>query len=323
MAITGPSSYVPTIGKFKPHWNQSNKELGENGPLVAENGITIEMLGSYGKELSGFASNIQDKLNDQEIASGFIELQRGGLLERLRQFNRKVRGKLGNTPYVKALPNVPTETSAEPKIIEPLNDMASLWGKINAATIPNFAPPLLLLEGYGHETFLTELAALKKQYETWGEAEQELKLERERRNKVQEKAYAAMRDYRKAVQGEFPADHALVTSLPRLTPAAGSKPDAVAVTGTWLAQQQKAKITWEASTDAKLDHYEIRWSPGSNYSTEDEAVLADIGKEDPREYLTDQGLAEAGQSSSFKVYVVTTSENEKGSAPVTVKREPA
>ena len=53
-------------------------------------------------------------------------------------------------------------------ILEPLDDLASLWAKINAATIPGFTGPLLLPDGYALATFLTDLAALKAAYATDG-----------------------------------------------------------------------------------------------------------------------------------------------------------
>ena len=47
-----------------------------------------------------------------------------------------------------------------------MDDMKSLWAKINAAAIPGFTGPLTLVGGYAIATFLTDLAALKTAYTT-------------------------------------------------------------------------------------------------------------------------------------------------------------
>ena len=145
-------------------------------------------------------------------------------------------------------------------------------------------------------------------------------LERERRNVTQATAYTALVNYRKAVLGTFDPLDALVASLPKLTPDPGSTPDAVTATGIWDVPTQQAKITFTASTEPNLDHYELRMSLGPTYSTENETVVASLAPTDPREFLTDAGLTSSGEVASFKVYVITTSSNEAGSNAVAVTR---
>jgi hypothetical protein len=89
---------------------------------------------------------------------------------------------------------------------------------------------------------------------------------------------------------------------------------------SWDATLLKVKITWSASADANLFQYEIRFCPGPDYSTETEVVVGNISPTDPREFLSDAGLAASGNISSFKVYVITTLSNEKGSNTVTITR---
>ena len=221
MPVTGPSSYVATIVLFLTHWNDTNDELGAGGPLILPGGTTRQMLSDWHDELVAFAASIQDKINDREIARGTIDLLKQSLLGRLGEFNRKVRGFLSHTAYAKALPDAPTENAGEARILAPLDDAASLWATINAATIPGFTGPLLLLNGYGVATFNTELVSLKAAYKAYQVADQSLRLAREQRNEVQVLAYVAMRDYRAAVIGSFPPGHALIESLPPITPSSG------------------------------------------------------------------------------------------------------
>ncbi len=88
----------------------------------------------------------------------------------------------------------------------------------------------------------------------------------------------------------------------------------------WDTIQQQAKITWSESTDPNLERDEIRFCPGPDYSTDDESVIGSVLSGEPREFFTAAGLAASGNVASFKVYVITTTGNEKGSNPVTITR---
>lgn len=320
MPITGPSSFVPTINLFIPHWVAANTALGAGGPLVLPDGSTVSTLTGFRDSLMGFASSLESKLNDVEIARGFIELIKASLHGRINEFNRKIRGFLSHTPYAAALPQVPQLASAQGPFLQPLDDMNSLWTKINAATIPGFTGPLTLLGGYLLATFTTELASLKTAYTTWLAAVQETDIERERRNDVQDLAYAVLRDYRAAVEGTFAPTDALVESLPRLSPEPGSTPDAITANIAWDAVLLKSRITFTASSDPNLSHYELRFCAGPNYSSDNESVIGNLTLAELREFLTDSGLTSPGSTASFKVYVVLTTGNEKGSNTVTLTR---
>lgn len=320
MPITGPTSYVPTTNGFISHWEEVNLLLGAGGPLVLPDGTTIAILTGYRDSLLAFGSSVQGEINDVEIARGNLEIRNAALIGRLGEFNRKVRGSLGHTAFARALPQVPQAGSSEGVILGTLDDMATLWAKINAATIPGFTGPLLLLGGYAVATNSTDLTVLKSDYATWKDAMQDLKLERERRNDVQDKVRAALRDYRAAVLGTFAPTDAIVASLPDLSPPPGTTPDAVTANIVWDAATGTAKITFSASADPNLDHYEIRFTPGSNYSTADETVVGNVTPGGLLEFFTDAGLAASGNTASFKVYVILTTGNEKGSNTVTITR---
>ena len=60
--------------------------------------------------------------------------------------------------------------------------------------------------------------------------------------------------------------------------------------------------------------------PGATYSSDDEVAVATIDKDATRELLTDHFLTDPGQTASFKVYVVLTTDNEAGSNAVAVSR---
>jgi hypothetical protein len=126
--------------------------------------------------------------------------------------------------------------------------------------------------------------------------------------------------YRKAVVGTFAEDDPHVLGLPDVNTAPGSTPAAVIASISWDPITGKAKITWSASAEADLREYEIRYCPGPNYLTETEVVVGNVFPTDPLEFLTDSGLAASGNTASFKVYVILSTNNEKGSNTVTITR---
>jgi len=226
---------------------------------------------------------------------------------------------LGGSPYERALPAAPQETDGAAVVLEALADIKSLWTRINAATIANFTPPLLLPDGYPLATFLTDLAALKQSYEDQDDAEQELKLERERRNDAQDLAYPIMRDYRTAVLGAFTPEHALVASLPRLSPEPGTTPDPVQLTGSRNPTTNAVTFNFTASTNPNLAKYQLRYCVGTTYSSETEIVIVDV----PAGTLTvttSVGVEDPGDEAVYKLFVILDTDNEAGSNPVPIIR---
>jgi hypothetical protein len=111
-------------------------------------------------------------------------------------------------------------------------------------------------------------------------------------------------------------------SLPALTPPPGSTPDPVTATAAWDEDLSQARISFDASTAATVDHYELRYCPGSEYSTEDEITIASTPATGPLEFLTLTGLATPGTTALFRVSTVTITAtgNESGSNTVSVTR---
>ena len=265
-------------------------------------------------------ADVQAKINAEEVARGDVELKRQDLLLRANQFNDKIRALFPGSKWVRALPNVPTINEAQSKFVQPLDDIGNLWGLINADPA---IPDVTLLGGYAVATFLADVTALKTASTTLNIARSNTKIAIEERNDLQDDIYPILKNYRQLMPTFFAATHALVESLPRLTPEPGSTPAAVTANVSWDATQLKAKITWSASSDPNLFQYEIRFCPGPDYSTDTESVVGNVSPTAPREFFTDAGLAAPGNVASFKVYVVTTTGNEKGSNAVSVPRPAA
>lgn len=328
MPISGASSYIPTLNDFLPHWEQVNISLGAGGPLVLRNpnGSTPPTLNraalvTMRDDLQAKHTDITGQMNTVQIAAADLKARKEALHLRGRQFNDAVRSNLAGTVFEAALPLLPQPGDGQEVFVEPMDDVATLWPKINAAAgIPGFTAPLLLLGGYTVADFLTDLAALKTQWETVRKEDFLVGFKIKERNKMQDLIYPVLKLYRQAVPTKFAADDPLVLSLPKLTPDPGSTPDPVTANGTWNAPTTQGKLTWDASTAPDLAQYEVRWSPGPTYDASLEVVIGNVAPTATREFFTTQGLLAIGDVSHFKVYVKTTTGNERGSNTVKITR---
>ena len=328
MPISGASSYIPTLNDFLPHWEQVNTSLGAGGPLVLRNpnGSTPPTLNraalvTMRDDLQAKHTDITGQINNVQIAAAALKAMKEALHLRAGQFNDAVRSNLAGTTFEAALPLLPQPGDGRDVFIEPMDDVATLWPKINAAVgIPGFTAPLLLLGGYPLADFLTDLAALKLQYETMRKEDFLVSFKIKERNKMQDLIYPVLKLYRQAVPTKFSANDPLVLSLPKLTPDAGSTPAPVLANGVWNVPTSQGKLTWDESTAPDLVEYEVRWSPGPTYDVDTEVVLGNVVKTAPREYFTTQGLLAIGDVSNFKIYVKTATGNERGSNTVKITR---
>jgi len=318
MPISGPTSYVSTTEAFLTHWLAGDTALGAGHEIVVSGGVARGGLQTRLNDLNTKRTEVQSDLSDEEIAREDVELQKIALLLRINQFNERVRGVLSGTKWERALPLVPTISEAQSKFTDPLEKAARLWHRINAD--PATLAPLVLQGGYMQAMFVADIATLKATFTTWTAAGTDAKISLEERNDIQDLIYAVLKDYRNAMPTHFTAGHALIESLPDLTPKPGSTPAAVTINVVWDPVTLQAKITWSASTAADLFQYEIRFCAGPNYNTETENVIGNVSPGSPLEFLTAAGLAADGNVASFKVYVVTNTLNEKGSNAMSIVR---
>ena len=317
MAITGPASYLSTTDEFLSHWLSADTTLGAGNELTLPGAVTRAGLQTERDALGVQVVEVQSKLTALEVDRGDIEIRKGALLLRINQFNEKVRALHENSKWARALPLVPGIGEGQSNFATPLDAANSVWQLINAdATVTD----VTLLGGYTQATFTTDIAALKTAYTAYNTAAAVLSVTREARNDIQDVIYEMLRKYRQTLPTAFAKNHALVESLPRLTPEAGSTPVGVTATATWDLALQAAKLTWTESTDANLSEYQVRFCAGPDYSTDNESVLGNVDPAAPREFVTPAGLSDPGNVASFKVYVSTSTGNEKGSNTVTVTR---
>lgn len=318
MPISGPSSYIPVLDEFLAHWGFADASLGAGNAIVLPIGVTRSALLAKKVALVAKREELQAKLNLQETARGEIEILKITLLERVHQFTDKVRAYLPDSKWIAALPYLPSYSDGQGNFLEPLDDAATLWTQLNGD--PTTVAAFTLLSAYTQAMFVADITALKTAYATLNAADVAATVVRSERNNLQDEIYPLLKSYRVVLPTEFSRGHALIQSLPRLTPLPGSTPAEVSITVVWDSALQQARITWTASTSNDLDHYDVRFCPGANYLTDDESIVTSVESDGNRTILTNAGLTNLGATASFKVYVVTTTGNEKGSTAVSVTR---
>lgn len=307
--------------QYISHWQAVNTSLGETppAPILLQGGYAVADLTTDRAALLTVLNAQPGLENTRSTAAAARDQAKAALVDRFFQLRGAMTGALYGRPELNSIPDAPVFGALQSKFMQPLYDMKDLWTTINALSIaPAFTPPLTL-GSYTLATFTTDITALETLYVQVNTAEGAAARNRDTRDSLLPPAKARLVQYKNAVIGRLGRNHPLVASIPVLSPPPGSTPDPVNLSGMWDIPALKARLCWSASENPNLDHYEVRSSPGTKYSTSDEFVVAHVAKTED-EFLTDSGLVASGSSALFKVYVVLTTDNEKGSNAVKVVR---
>jgi hypothetical protein len=327
MAITGPSSYIPTINEFLSHWLACNTALPPASPFLLQlpatnTTIPRSQFVTLRDSLQAQQGVVQGCLTDQQVARGTINLQKADLLARFGQFMARLDAYYRHTDFYAARPHTPSIGDGQENFTRPMVAVIKLWEKLNAGPAPaGLTLPLTLVPGgMGVGEFASAVSALQFAYAAEQDKEQAVTIARAKRDRIQDEAYAIMMAYRENLPGsavaQFPE---LVGTLPRLSPLPGHTPEPVNASAIFEAPD-RSRVVYEASTDAQLDRYELRGNVGDDYSAEDAVVIATRGPNDPREFVVPFGLNQPGAEVALKLYVILTTGNEAGSAAMFVER---
>ena len=325
MSITGPSSYVPTMISFESHWQEANARLGVPHPYLVRlsDGNTTMSQAQFGAlraSLQSQQNTVQACLAQQQVARGNINLKKAGLLEQFALFASVLDGYFQNTEFYALRPAAPGFNDGQETFSRPLGEMMNLWAEINAGVAPaGVTLPLTLGDGSSQGSFASALSSLQFAYAAENLKGTRVGLARARRNLIQQQAYEAMKMYREGARNGFRAFPELLETLPRLTPLPGHTPAPVNASAVFVAPDE-SKVVYEASNDLQLQRYELRGTVGEHYDENDAVVLATHGRNDPREFVTTFGLTQPGAQVAFKVFVILNTDNEAGSAGLTVER---
>ncbi len=317
MPITSLNSYLPTLQEFINHWTQVNTELGAGGPLTLLGAYPVATLTTDRTALDTLMTAVTAADNAWNIARADMDIKRAALVVRLKQFRGACTAYMPGSSYQNAPPRLPATGSIIGKYLTAFDDMANLWTQINATPPTGFTGPLTLGSTYTLATFNTDLAALRTSATAYSAASQNATIARDKRNLLMATLVQRLKQYRGAAIAKLTAGSALIASIPALTAPSGSTPKPVRLSAVW--DTDHATLTWTPSDNANLDYYSFRYHPGPRYKAAEEQAV-DTTVPGITTFETDFGLVASGAVAWFKVYVVTTTGNEKGSAAVKVIR---
>ncbi|MBB6050698.1 hypothetical protein [Armatimonas rosea] len=203
------------MSRFLEHWFAVNAALAPDA-LTLRGGYDVAALAADRTTFEANAQAVTQSMNRSETAISRRKALRASLRERLRSFRATVLADFAETEFAAALPLIPSMTANDSLWEQTIHDMADLWARLNAASLPDFTPPLTLQGGYTHAELVAETAALVAATHDAKEAPQASTTLRKTRDTHLKTVQANLVRYRKAVTARFLQDHALILSLPNL-----------------------------------------------------------------------------------------------------------
>ncbi|MES2439198.1 MAG: hypothetical protein V4584_09020 [Verrucomicrobiota bacterium] len=320
MPLEAPVSYLPTLLEFLSHWKLVEAETGGAFHLP-EGGLAVgEALYA---ELEAAQEMVLERVMDQTITRAMAKGERAAVRDSLERFHGVVRAFWADTQWADLLPRLPLPGAALDKYLWPCREGLRIWAALEAEPFPPGAPDPIRIgpEGaMGRAEYAAEVEALRLRGLELEAAEFSLAVARARRNGVMRRVRALLIRYTRVLSARLAEGDALLEARPRLWPLPGHTPDPVRAAAVWLPETGRARLTWAASTDEALDHYQIRGCAGAEYSRDDERVIADISPEVERLLETAELLDRPGAEACYRVYVILKTGNERASNVVAVVR---
>lgn len=321
MPLGSFSSYIPTMQAFEGHWSGVNTALG--GSAATD----FKLADSFAlADLTALRTGLQTAIdhaisteNIQETASGSRDISKTNMSAKVIQFRAAVKATFPKGAQVNSLMRTPKRSANQAVFMRALIDMRTLWTQINALSATSTYTPPLLLGTYTLAAFTTDAANMQNLFLQVVENDALARSARKDRDSLLANIRARLIQYRNASIARFGPASPQVAALPALSSPPGSTPAAVSVSGVWNPVTVHADLTWTPSTNANLSHYSVRTAPGLVYKRNVESVVQEIDKT-LHSYSTNVGLAAPGAVALFKVYVVLTTGNAKGSVTVSVTR---
>lgn len=320
MPLTSNASYHPVLLEFLNHWQTFNASMPS--PLVLRLGSRADAV-VLAQDLELALEGVGEANLSLQIAAGEVQQRRAELRGLLEQWGNLVRAYWDGTPWASLVPNLPAVEVAVEKFMRPFREALRLWELIESLPPPPGAPvPLRIGPGdvLGRVEFTALVEALRQAVLAWEQAGFQADVARARRDASIKQVRALLMDYTRALPARVGSESPLLASMPRLWPAPGHTPEPVTAQGAWEPATSTARLTWSASEDKLLDHYEVRACSGPDYTRDDETAAGSVAADADRVLETSAFLPAAGAVASFRVYVVLTTGNERGSEPVVVRR---
>ncbi len=326
MPITGIYSYLSTADDFETQWSNVNAARPSN-PIVLPDGTTLVMFKAMNVALKASFVAVSDAATDERTASGNLLMRRQAIQPRIVQFGGTVRLYLGQSQFARVAPDSPALLAGRPVYERAGEAIIKAWTDIDAATgIPHFTAPLLMPDltddtanDYDITTFEAHFAQLMAAFGADHDAAMAATQVRANRNALMPKIYKAMKDYRATALLALAKDNPLRATIPRLTPAPGTTPPAVVLSGDWNNAILKAFLSWALAQGSDLSKLQLRGCTGGTYKADEEEIIADLPVT-ATDYTFDWGLTAPGAMIAVKLYVMNTHGNENGGKALRIVR---
>lgn len=326
MPISGPTSYFATTQAFLNHWDDANA-ASTTGPISLDKTQCGTAADVVRNDLVALLSSLETARDVIEGTAQDVSIFRSGavavrtwLLEQMNLFNQTMRADHGTSAYAQNLEAVPSPGAGREAFMKPMRATARLWAVVDNWRVLQGLSALALSSGVDQAAFFAKVAEGRTALDQIEEREQQVTIERAKRDMVQVKIYAILKVYRLKIPALFAEGSAILTSLPLLTPEPGSTPAAPGLSGGWNVGQNRAEFTGTASPTPAVTQHQLRGCPQAEFDEDLETVVATIEVGQPLTFQTTFGLTQAGATASFRLVAMTGDGHERGSAPVVVSR---
>ena len=274
------SSVSRRTSLFEANWNLADEETQalDTKDFVLNDGTTRTDFLVMTGDLTRLITKVSTDSANLTLLMAKRDSLRASTHETMSNWRKKADSDVGGTPYGADLPTLPGINEALDSFLKTLRVANDRWIQINEAgtDVPYFAPPMSVkgVTQIQFQASIDLLEATGKELET---AENALPGERAKRDNQADAVYQVETAYRKKVLADFPDDSPALETLPTLQLAnRGYTPEPVKLSGVYNATSGQGDLSWTASTDVNLDHYNVKISAGPRYKDADANLLATL-----------------------------------------------
>ena len=265
---------------FEADWTLANEETqaAETKDFVLNDGTTRAAFVTMVGDLDALITLVRTHVANLTLLMAQRDALRGSTRKTMENWRKKADSEVGSSAYGANLPTLPGVGEALDSFLKTLREANDRWIQIDKAgtEVKYFTPPMIV-KGTTQAQFLTSIDLLEatgKQLET---AENALPGERAKRDNKSDEVYKIETAYRKKVLADFPDESPALQTLPTLQPAShGYTPEPVQLSGVYNALSGQGDLSWTASPDPNLDHYNVKISAGPRYKDADANLLAEL-----------------------------------------------
>lgn len=213
MANSDFDALISLINRWETHWSDVNSALGTSSVILPQ-GFSQTDLSNEQTEFISAGQAILTADNEAQGAATARDSAKKALRTRITQLRAAVQGLLPGSRYVGMLPLLPASNAGEGAFLTALDDVAQLWGLVNADSGLGSVVPLTLPTGYTQAQLVAEIATLRGQYQSATQSREHARTLRANRAVWRKALLSRLTQYRKVLVARLPAGHPLLGTMP-------------------------------------------------------------------------------------------------------------